>query len=497
MRTLHAPFLARLADLSTYTKLIFPVKASLMPDGELLVRMLQVTWLGSAIVLIRNKLPRAALFCLAWAALALMPVLPVWYIGAELENGRFVYLLSAPLCSALVLSLLNARSVFKYALVALIAIAFTASAAGNVRLWAAEDAKSKRFISELTKISRPSCIVNPPLIDNGVFQFFTARAVHLALRLLPAEVADRTIKNTSFLEPIFRPDELRLINITVLRNKLLEGKEQVLIWTGKSLVPIRQMPRPGPPSVSATVTAPSPCHGPAYLPETRLITFSPAISTLDYDYLDIDIKASKHGNTPYQCYLTVIGRGSKGALPPIHVPYNGEKSHRVHISDRLHWLEQERIHAVEIRLSDSQWRISSVAARARSKGEESPLVTTGGLDQEGVLKIAPDTTITADASRIKGAEKLIALVSNSHYRLMESKQSIFQAPVSTKLPGLSFMVDGSRASFTVPPYVIPDLKAQYELRIGAADQKGKPLGYWSDPISITAKDNLSKWEEGK
>jgi hypothetical protein len=487
VRSLHAPFLARLSDWDTYWRVLVPVKASL-PNADILLRLLHVAWIGALVTLIKARPSKVVLFCLTWSAIAIVPALPVWYIGAELENGRLVYLLAAPLCSALVLACLSARSNLKFVPLAIFAIAFFFSTTGNVRVWANADAESRRFIDALRHLPGQTCIVNPPLIEKGVFEFFTGRSVHLALQLLPAPEARKAIENTTFLEPIFRPDQLRLINMTVLRDKLLEGRQKVALWTGEVLVPVVGKPASDVSSTAGLVSAPAEIAPPAYLADTRLAKFEPPISTLDYDYLDLEIQAKKVRQSSFQCYLTVIGSGTKGVLPPVHIPFDGTVHHRVCISDRLHWLAREKVHSVEVRLSDSVWRISSVKVTARSKREDSPIVSTPELNWEGVLRIAPDTTISADARAIPGAARLIGHVSNSHYRLMESKRSIFQAPVATKLPGKSFEVARNQATFSIPSDVLPDKAAYYELRLGALDTDGKPIGYWSDPVSITLKE---------
>lgn len=484
VRSLHAPFVARLTDFVTYWRVVFPVKDSL-PHADMLLRALQVLWLSAAVLLLRFRNPgRASVFCFFWALLALVPALPVWYIGAEMENGRFVYLFSAPLLSALVLAFFNLRSKLSLIPLGLLAGCYFLIASANVQSWVTADVESKQFIESVRKLRTPVCIVNPPLIKNGVYEFFTATSVHLALQLLPSDEAAATIGRTALLEPIFRPTQEHLINISIIRDELKRAQKQVLIWTGTDLVPINDQPAQDVAPQKALVNAPTPVLPPAYLAESRLLKFVPAISTLDFDYIDIDIKATKAYQTPHNCWLTVVAASKSGTLPLVNIPFTGSRVYRVGISDRLDWLKQKHIESVEVRLSDCAWRVNSLSAAAKSKSGDSPSLVTPGRDNEGVVRTTADTRFRADATRIAGAAKMTVRVSNAHYRLMESKWSIFQAPVSIQLPGKSFVIESTESAFTIPAAVLPDPRAYYELRVGALDKQGNPIGYWSDPVSI-------------
>ncbi|MFN8658659.1 MAG: hypothetical protein U0105_20155 [Candidatus Obscuribacterales bacterium] len=483
VRSLHAPFLSRILEPSCYFRLFFPVKASL-DYATLFMRLLTVLWIGLAALLPWRKPSRAIVFCLLWAAIVLAPAFPVFYIGEQMENGRLVYMMAGPLLSALVIACFRLRSKAALVLLTALGCAFFAITACTVAVWKAADVESNCFINEVRHLQRPGCIINPPLIHKGAFQFFTAASVHLAFQLLPEKESRRAIANTAFLEPLFRPNDCGMLNITELRNRLRQGKD-VFTWDGERLARVDDVPELRPTRQSAEIIAPTPMRPPYCLPDARIVNFRKPFTTLNMDLLDVDVQAQKVQQSGYDCWLTVTPRDKENAIPEIHVPFTGPGRYRICISDRLNWFEHGKIKSLEVRLSDCAWRFKSLQVTARPKAEDSPLLTRPQPDSEGVVRTTATTLFQADASMMPKAQRILVHVSNAHYRLMESRWSIFQAPVTVKLPGEGFQLPGKVVSFSIPDFAVPDKNATYEVRVGALDASGKPTGYWSDPVSIS------------
>lgn len=483
VRSLHAPFLSRILEPSCYFRLFFPVKASL-DYATLFMRLLTVLWIGLAALLPWRKPSRAIVFCLLWAAIVLAPAFPVFYIGEQMENGRLVYMMAGPLLSALVIACFRLRSKAALVLLTALGCAFFAIAACTVAVWKAADVESNRFINEVRHLQRPGCIINPPLIHKGAFQFFTAASVHLAFQLLPEKESRRAIANTAFLEPLFRPNDCGMLNITELRNRLRQGKD-VFTWDGERLARVDDVPEVRPTHQSAEIIAPTPMRPPYCLPDARIVNFRKPFTTLNMDLLDVDVQAQKVQESNYDCWLTVTPRDKENAIPEIHVPFTGPGRYRICISDRLNWFEHGKIKSLEVRLSDCAWRFKALQVTARPKAEDSPVLTRPQPDSEGVVRTTATTLFQADASMMPKAQRILVHVSNAHYRLMESRWSIFQAPVTVKLPGEGFQLPGKVVSFSIPDFAVPDKNATYEVRVGALDASGKPTGYWSDPVSIS------------
>lgn len=483
VRSLHAPFLTRILEPSCYFRLLFPVKASL-EYATPFMRLLTVIWIGLAALLPWRKPSRAVVFCLLWSAIVLAPAFPVFYIGEQMENGRLIYMMSGPLLSALVIACFRLRTKAALFLLTALGLAFFAITACTVAVWKAADVESNRFINEVRRLERPGCIINPPLIHKGAFQFFTAASVHLAFQLLPVEESRRAIANTAFLEPLFRPTDCGMLNITELRNRLWQGKD-VFAWDGERLMRIDEMPEVRPPHQLAEIIEPTPMLPPYCLPDARIVNFRQPFTTLNMDLLDVDVQARKVQPSNYDCWLTVTPRDKEKAIPEIHVPFTGPGRYRICMSDRLNWFEHGKIKSLEVRLSDCAWRFQSLQVTARPKAEDSPVLTRPQPDSEGVVRTTATTVFHADASLMPKAKRILVHVSNAHYRLMESRWSIFQAPVTVKLPGEGFQLPGKVVSFAIPDFAVPDKNATYEVRVGALDASGKPTGYWSDPVSIS------------
>lgn len=487
VRSLHAPFLARILEPSCYLRLLFPVKGSLA-DATLFMRLLQVLWIGLAALLPWRKPSRATIFCLLWSAIVLAPAFPVFYIGEQMENGRLVYMMAGPLLSALVIACFRLRMKAALVLLSILGCAFFAITACTVAIWKTADLESNRFIAAVLQLRKPGCIVNPPLIHKGAFQFFTAASVHQAFQLLPEKEARRAIANTAFLEPLFRPNDCGMLNISELRNRLWQGKD-VFLWDGEHLQRVETKPKRNPTHQVAQIIAPTAMLPPYCLPDARIINFNEPITTLDADFLYVDVQASKAQASNYDCWLTVTpqnyNNNKERALPEIHLPFAGSGRYRIGISDRLNWFEYGQIKSLEVRLSDCAWRFKSLQVTAHPKAEDSPVLVHPQPDSEGVVRASPWTRFQADASSIPKAAGTLVHVSNAHYRLMESRWSIFQAPVTVKLPGESFRFNEKVVSFAIPEFAVPDKNATYEVRVGALDASGKAIGYWSDPVSIS------------
>lgn len=482
VRSLHAPILSRILDPNCYFRLFVPVKASL-EYSTLFMRLLTVLWIGLAALLPWRKPSRAIVFCFLWSVISLAPAVPVFYIGEQMENGRLVYMMAGPLLSVLVIACFRMRTKAVLFLLTALGCAFSAITVSTVAVWKAADVESDRFINEVRNLQRPGCIINPPLIHQGAFQFLTAASVHLALQLLPEEESRRAILNTAFLEPLFVANNCGALNITELRNRLWQG-EDVFTWNGERLVHVEEMPELHPTHQSAEIVAPTPMLPPYCLPDARIVNFRKPFTTLNMDLLDVDVQAQKVQKSNYDCWLTVTPRDKERAIPEIHVPFTGPGRYRICISDRLNWFEHGQIKSLEVRLSDCAWRFKALQVTARPKAEDSPVLTRPQPDSEGVVRATATTLFQADASMMPKAQRILVHVSNAHYRLMESRWSIFQAPVTVKLPGEGFQLPGKVVSFSIPDFAVPDKNATYEVRVGALDASGKPTGYWSDPVSV-------------
>jgi len=524
-------------DPQIWMRLPFPV--NIAATGPVLFPFLIIG--GCLAICLLLVLARAAMrslewsryvFVLAWLFSTLVPLLGIWGIDPMLHNSRLVFFLTMPLAALFPLVLLqpdrqaqtDSRSLRKNVLRAVSVVSVLAFvlltgtyfwlSVGVNRLWceAGHTVSAVRKHCETLALELPqgktAIILGIPEDNEGAFEILNGSTFHHLLSP-PLTKPDLSSKLLTFKPFVFGPETQ--INPSRLKNILAgDNPPAIYVWDrdSEALAPLPFQSRDtGEPIGIALgeiqdITCGSPARVPAspigridartrdngVLELSRVARGSGleitdlSICPLDIDYIEFEMRATQNEKNSFFRQLTpVIARWNhrerNSAIGAI--PSNRQRAYpvRIGLSQYWRWYQEPLVKKLEILFGAAE-QIELANMRLLSARDLVPRLDVEGEEPRptGEFVVKDDNlTLSWDTRAIESSAGI----------LMETSQPNFFFDAQARRVDLleSTTIHGSEGRRTISTRDVPE-GSYLQVRIHALGENGKPLGEFSDPVTV-------------
>jgi hypothetical protein len=514
-------------DPDTLHRLFFPFNISVVPEPNVYSTALTVAFGGvvalTVLRLMTNSMPwRWLTFCAVWLATCAAPIFQLWGIGYQLEGGRFFYFLSIPLAMVLAMLALapyrndqervlsRNATIIGALLLSVIAFAWAKVAMLTNTNWVNAGKEVRRFHEACLDLVKKNpnqkfVILGVPERSAGAHQILngTTFSTLFVPPFSESRLADRFVN----FEPImFGPEGL--VNESRLRSCVSKGFP-ILCWDRekRELEPVQiklsdsaDLPTSVSiaPTFDGSVSAQTVGHT-AMSCTNGLITLKhvmaddgvritiPSIRTADYDSLEFD--AAIKGGAPLRKVQTVwfssnndLGGIDNTASETIRT--TGKEQHlRIRLSHHWRWFVPETVNALLI-LPGTAEQVSLKNIRLVRSEIESPTLQSipNHLTGPGIVTLAAKKLrMVVNPRSVPGAASALIEVGkpSSFYDTIEDAGTSAEtsAVINANLGGETTITGAQfKSIFKNPGF--------YQLRARCLDSQAKPIGYFSDPITV-------------
>ncbi|CAN5481209.1 hypothetical protein BH10CYA1_BH10CYA1_56940 [soil metagenome] len=509
----------RWMDFDTIKRLFFPFCRSLFSGQFVYGELLTVCYGALAgLTLIRLAEKKLSmqwfLFLAGWLVTAAVPIFQLWGLGLDLEGSRFYFFLSIPLCLMAPILLFRPTSPSRTSseLKLLVASAVTLTAItcilGRVASltdleWVHAGKENKQVSIESIKLAESHKIGLIPILGipkerSGAHQILNGSTFGTMLRP-PFTSTDLSQRFATFDPIMFGPPEF--IDASRFKSVLQNSNGDFFVWsTAKSnfdKLNLNLAYRPVgavelPTANGLTGWLPHAHSRAAYSLHDGAVEMTAMqegdsvqigglkVNPLAADFIQFDYKAS---GVPEVGQVTVYASGAKPTESQAVAPMKNSDSFqtvRVRLSHYWSWFCQGDISA----LSVQPYPCSKVVMRnfqLLSANLVCPTLTllNGKADGAGIYRIdGENVTVNLDAREVKGAARFEVEVGKVNYFFNNFEKVTTSSPVAaavrTKLSAPQIQIDAK--NFAVPGF--------YELRARCLDVDGKPIGEYSDILTL-------------
>jgi hypothetical protein len=459
-------------------------------------------------------------FCLAWLIISFIPVIPVWFLQANLQGSRYDYIPSIALCALLSLLLWTPAEASKrlsplwlrlYQSISIILLSsfllsFIIATNGNSEAWLRAARQSRAIQSQLVNAikalpdDKKAVVLNLPKDFEGTYMFY--RLDELRSFLKPPFLPDDLSARVASLEPEFF-GSADLLNRQRLAEMVESGRYEFFLWdSGRLVLQSTDLPQ-------ALPSLPPPPAMPLADRQARLQTDSASankvVVTLPVDsaparcdWLEIlAISTPKSGErfrSGYgNLYISWEKEGPEAfadsQLIRTTVTADGKPhTYLIPLGEHKSWVLPERIDRINICTTDTAASTRVLATRLRSGEQLVPVITLNGRtwreQGNGVHQLVMEpATIDFKAALSAGIESVLVEVSeqNSQFAQLSGTFRDFK-PCKQAL--LTFRLNRSAGSFRLPVERLPKA-GWYQVRIAAIDTGKEIAGYFSDPVFVS------------
>ncbi len=521
--------------LSLY-KLLFPFNAELIPAGDRLFKQLLLFYKCATVFIVLRLILwrdfsaqiKLLFYCIAWFLLALAPTYQVFNITDSLMCSRFAYFATAPFCLFIAFSLgplWKGYTGFQRAagtwftrgsavlLIALSLIYLNITVKNN-NAWAHAGSQVREFRKAVESACRGLkdgeniALLNVPQDLEGAHMIYNGAMLNVLLSspLTNPPVADRVI---SFEPPTYGDAEF--INASRLHDVISkQSHARTYYWDMKAKQLISLDLQKKPLHFSFAVMPPADVmknHSNLGRIDIALTLRSPTISV---DPLSCDFIVVKMNLFPIIAHHTKSWRvpelrlfwSSKNypefsVARSISLPVTELGKHHSYVfsvSERKSWIAGGEIQRLKLEIPEGWTPLSAGNPQnpetgdciSLISGENSiPTITPNELAEgkDSIFRMASDHfEVNCDASRIPGCKKIRLELSKPNSWFEHYSGSFRDTQLSTHALK-TYDGDGNTAMFKFQRSEFP-MPAYYELRCFALDEKGRTLGYCSDPINL-------------
>jgi hypothetical protein len=518
----------RWLDPDTIKRLFFPFCHSLFSNAPVYSQLLTVCYgamftLGLIRLTEKKISVRWFIFLSAWIVTAAVPIFQLWGLGFDLEGARFYFFLSIPLCLMVPLLLLHPSSTVRTAaeLKLLVATAVTLTATicvlGRVAYltdleWVHAGKENRQVSLQAQKLAQSEKQEQLPVLGipkerNGAHQILNGSTFGTMLNP-PFTSAALSNRFATFDPIMFGPAEF--INASRFKFVLRSNSTgEVFVWD-KDKSSFRRMILDAKSKPIGTLVLPLPRSADGWLPHAHShATYkfkdsavqmtvmqegdSVQVAGLDInptaaDFLQFDYKATA---VPAAGLFTVYATGSEPTESEASAPMSDSsvfKTARVRLSRSWKWFCQGDIKSLTVQ----PYPCSEVVMR-NFKLVSSDLVcpdlsiSTAKVDGNGVAHVAAGNVIVElDSRKVVGASTFEIEIGKVNYFFDNFERVIAASPVATtvrtSLKAPRTHID--EANFKTPGF--------YELRARCLDVAGKPIGEYSDNLTLRIGQPESK-----
>ncbi len=518
----------RWLDPDTIKRLFFPFCHSLFSDTPVYSQLLTVCY-GAlfALGLIRlteKKLSvRWFMFLSAWIVTAAVPIFQLWGLGFDLEGARFYFFLSIPLCLMAPILLLRPSSTLRTAaeLKLLVAIAVTLTATicilGRVAYltdleWVHAGKENRQVSLQAQKLAQSGKqellpVLGIPKERNGAHQILNGSTFGTMLNP-PFTSAILSNRFATFDPIMFGPPEF--VNAARFKSVLLSNSTgEVFVWN-KDTSSFKRIVLDANSKPIGAMALPLPRLADGWLPHAHAhavyqikdsaVQMSAIqegdsvqigglqINPTSADFLQFAYKAT---GVPAAGLFTVYAEGAEPTESEASAPMSDSrvfKTARVRLSRYWKWFCQGDIKSLtvqpypcsEVVMRDFKLLSSDLACPNLS-------IANAKVDGTGVAHLtAQDVIVDLDPRKVDGASSFEIEIGKVNYFFNNFDRAVGASPIATTV----------RTSLKAPHLRIDDANFKtagfYELRARCLDAGGKPVGEYSDNLTLRIGQPESK-----
>lgn len=509
----------RWMDPDTIKRLFFPFCHSLFSGQTFYTELLTVFYGALAglglIRLVDKKFSYSwFLFLAGWLATAAVPIFQLWGLGFDLEGARFYFFLSIPLCLMAPILLFRPSSAVKSPseLKFLVAGAVTLTAIGCTlgRVAALTDlewvhaGKENKQVSLQAQKLAAACnydlipVLGIPKERSGAHRILNGSTFNTMLS--PPFTANRVAQRFATFDPImFGPAEY--IDASRFKSILRNSHGEFFVWNaGKSCFDMRVLDLSVQPVGTQSLPISSGSSG--WLPHAHArATYKVTDGTVEIssmqdgdsvrigglnvnllaaDFIEFDCKAK---GVPDGAQFTVWSTGSGPGEARAEAPMKNSDDFitvRVRLSRYWTWFCLGNLTALSVQPYPCQ-QVSMRNFRLLSASEVCPTLrlTSGACDGTGIYKIdSEDVTVAVDPRHVTGAAGYAVEIGKVNYFFNNFEKVAGASPVQTtvRTRGSDWTLRIDAKEFATPGF--------YELRARCLDKTGKPIGEYSDNLTL-------------
>jgi hypothetical protein len=496
---MQSTWLVRLTDWKNVFRIFYPFRDQFFLSFVGII-VLTLAYIGSVLQTRLSNASKELILMVFWLTFSILPILPMWGLGPNLEAGRIYFLASVPLCMLLGLFLAGIQRKWARNL-CLFCIAFfwSISARDVSEVWAAAGAEVRNLCSEAVQLCKSKsgkfAILPLPKEKDGAL-LLTNGGMFLKLLQPPYNsdsFTDRFIVfDRVFTEPDYLIDPIRfrgalqqadvtgpylwknngfhLISYVSSLNKESAIKPRQIAVKSRSGKTIRQIKASEKLSISNVPE-------PQYLEITDML-----LCPFDVDFLQFRINTPEKNKT----HFAYVSWGTPNFSPVrdenglSSASYEcGSKIVTVPLSNRWKWFATPKISAIRVALPDVKM----------AEIEDLQLITSKKISPKIEIKAKPNAlglfylrdesiNLTVDSSEVKGSQGILMQVSKCNF-FFES----FSPDRQSDAVETSMDLKSSKANFTITPSICRQ-KGYYQLRCRALNRDGNPLGMWSNCVIV-------------
>jgi len=500
--TMQSTLAARLVDWKNIYRIFFPFRENfyLYPVGI----CLSVICYSLALFSVQSaKVEKLTIFLLCWLLLSLLPIVPMWGLGANLEASRIYFLASIPflMLIANLMTSIPKRLVCAFCSITLIFV-WATSSSDICHEWTAAGKIVKNIGNTAIQLcnSRPGrfAILPLPKEKNGTL-LVTNGGMFLRLLQPPYQEKSYAGRFIVFDRIFTEPDQV--INASRLKKVLSENDVTgPYIWknNGFDLIPLsKQCPADlSTPSLEIAVKSSNNkllkgVSGNEVIvitndPELQYLEISKlSINPLQADFLQFDIESV--GDQKFHYAYASWGLPEFSSVPTdngissgLYVKTRPVQTVTIPLSHQWKWFATPRLSNIRIALpSEKNAKLSKI--RFVRAEEVAPQLTFKGTEYgpRGICYLNDgQASISVNGCSLKDAK---------HFLLQRSKTNYFfdsfTSDRQTEAVGKSIILKSAKSVVTINSKDLRE-RGYYQFRCRALDASACPLGAWSDSLTF-------------
>lgn len=511
----------RLTD-GTFVKLLFPFNTLVFIGGNKIYGWLKLAYglcalslavaLGKSIFVVKNfAMLRFVAFALAWFVLALLPAIQVLNLADGLQGSRFVYLATAPLSLLLAIAVFpfgesstersgNIQSVrwfdgFRFGTFIALMVCFAITAAKNNTPWVHASRELKALHgaleAELTRLpaDKSIALINLPQTYRGAHIIYNGATFGVLLRP-PLSSSDLSRRVATF-EPITY-GYADLINLTRVKAMMRSNQYKWYGWNRDtlSLTPLYINESEATVSDKAKSDVSLASGDFSLTGEQSLLSPTFSLSPLSCDFLNLDMSVTPlDGIDEFSPAGVVVSwcteknpTFTNSRLLSMPVSADGARHmYRMSLTEHKVWLASDRVIRLKLDLFPKPCKVK-IYGSSLADGKSLVPSVTFDFESDGLCQANPTLTFSYDASSIPGAVKAMYEVSKPD-SWFEHYSGTYRDSQPSKEALKSAILDSLKSRVTIDASRFGG-SGFYELRVAALNDKGKLVGYFSDPINF-------------
>lgn len=474
--TMQQTFWSRLLDWKTLYRLIFPFSAAAGDKAILLAVCYAYIVFG-----LRYTNRKFAMFLLLWMMAALLPIIPMWGLGSNLEASRIYFFASVPFCLLLSLGIAGIKNI-RWQLVCFVVVAavWLVSARAMCGNWVEAGKEVKAVAQQSLKLSADTpgrlAIFPLPKERNGALLITNGG---MFLHLLRPPYQDRSYAERFVVFDRLFTEPAEVINSQRFKSEMAASDVSgPYLWSDNrfQLIPLnRESVQAGKAQFAnrdfTIVRRPG-----AQVEITNL-----QLNPLSVDFVKVELTDSKKKRTPYAMASwngnehdaavgSAIGFSDKDEPSAITIP----------VAHYWRWYAQPEIKSIKISLPpESQATVTDV--KVLSAREVVPDVRFIAREYKPLgtyYFTRGKAMIAVDCSNIKNADGCVIEISKCN-QLFDSFVGDSHSQAVMKRIKLS----GKKCSWTLRSEEFPS-PGYYQFRCRALLVTGSFLGQWSEPLTL-------------